>query len=513
MSEEVFLQVNHISKSFAGVKAVQDVSFSINRGEIRCLVGENGSGKSTLIKMISGVYTPDQGELIIDGNVYKTLHPIEAIREGVQVIYQDFSLFPNLTVAENLALNHELAQNKQIVNWKEVHQIAAEALSRIDVDIDLDAIVGELSVADRQLIAISRALLQNAQLIIMDEPTTALTQREVESLFKIVRSLKESGISILFVSHKLSEVRAIADSVMVFRNGRKVADGPAEEFTLAKMAYYMTGREITESGYAYMPSEDQTPLLSVRDLTRTGSFANVSFDMMPGEILGVTGLLGSGRTELALALFGVDPATSGQILIDGKPVKINGIQDAIRHDIGYVPEDRLTQGLFLPRSIAKNTVVRILDDIASRLGLIDRSTMEHHASEWVDNLNIKTPSAALPAKSLSGGNQQRVVLAKWLASEPRLLILNGPTVGVDIGSKMELHETIKRLARQGMAILVISDDIPELLNVCNRILLMREGRIVEEFVTEDITEEALNQKLTQAARRGPADASARPMPA
>lgn len=511
MSEEVFLEVNHIDKSFAGVHAVQDVSFTIRRGEIRCMVGENGSGKSTLIKMISGVYTPDAGEIIINGKSYKQIHPIEAIREGIQVIYQDFSLFPNLTVAENLALNHELAQGKHFVNWAEVRQIASDALSQIGVQIDLDAIVSELSVADRQLIAISRAMLHNAQLIIMDEPTTALTQREVENLFNIVRSLQATGISILFVSHKLNEVKTIADSIMVFRNGRKVADGPAGEFSLASIVHYMTGRDIEESIYEYRPSQDGAPLLRVEGLTRPGYFEDISLELKRGEILGVTGLLGSGRTDVALALFGVAPASRGKIYVEGKPVQIRSIQDATRQNIGYVPEDRLTQGLFLERSIARNTIVRILDYLTGRLGLVDSSRMDEAAHKWVEDLNIKTPSAELPAKSLSGGNQQRVVLAKWLASNPKLLILNGPTVGVDVGSKTELHDTIKSLAREGMGIMVISDDIPEIMSTCNRILLMRDGRIVEEFVTKDIDEETLNLKLSGAIR--PGNASAYPQPA
>mgnify|MGYP001229685263 CR=1 FL=1 len=513
MSDDVFLEVSHVSKSFAGVQAVRDVSFTIRRGEIRCLVGENGSGKSTLIKMISGVYAPDQGQIVIKGKVYKHLHPIESIREGIQVIYQDFSLFPNLTVAENLALNHELAEGRRFVNWSEVRQIAGEALDRIGVQIDLDAIVGELSVADRQLIAISRAMLHDAQLIIMDEPTTALTQREVETLFGIVRSLQATGISTLFVSHKLNEVKAIADTVMVFRNGRKVADGDADEFSLASIVYHMTGREIEESVHDYQAADGHPPLLRVEGLNRLGSFEDISFELKRGEVLGITGLLGSGRTELALSLFGVAPASSGTIYLEGEPIQLQSIQDAIRYNIGYVPEDRLTQGLFLERSIARNTIVRVLDRLTGRLGLVDSDRMAAVAREWVDNLNIKTPSPELPVKSLSGGNQQRVVLAKWLASEPKLLILNGPTVGVDVGSKMELHDSIKRLAREGVGIIVISDDIPELMSTCNRVLLLRDGRIVEEFTTREIDEETLSLKLSEATRPGSDAASAQPQPA
>ena len=499
MMTQEFLRVNNVSKYFAGVTALEQVSFSINRGEIRCLVGENGSGKSTMIKIIAGVYHPDEGEILIKGTQRQSLKPIEAIHEGIQVIYQDFSLFPNLTAAENITINRQLAANKKFVNWRENRAIAKRALARIDVDIDLDTEVGRLSVADRQLIAISRALMQDAELIIMDEPTATLTQKEVESLFKIMRNLRDMGLSILFVSHKLSEVQEIGDKVMILRNGHLVADADASEMTLAKMAYYMTGREITESSYTY-ESEGQSPtsLLKVESLTRPGSFWNVSFDLKPGEILGITGLLGSGRTELALALFGVQPATEGDIIIEGNPVQIRTIQDAMNVGIGYVPEDRLTEGLFMEQSIGHNVVIRVIDHTLTKANLLSQRKMEDVIQTWVDKLSIKTSDTKTAVTSLSGGNQQRVVLAKWLASSPRILLLNGPTVGVDVGSKNELHELIKELARQGIGILIMSDDIPELMHTCNRILLMRNGRIAEEFVTKEITEEELNLKLTEA---------------
>ncbi|UCG26322.1 MAG: sugar ABC transporter ATP-binding protein [Chloroflexota bacterium] len=498
MAQE-FLRVENISKHFAGVTALEDVSFSIGEGEIRCLVGENGSGKSTLIKIIAGVYSQDEGEVIIKGEQRHSLKPIDAIHAGIQVIYQDFSLFPNLTAAENISLNRQLASGRRLVNWRETRSTAARALERIGVNIYLDAEVEQLSVADRQLIAISRALMQDARLIIMDEPTTALTQREVESLFHVVRNLRDMGISILFVSHKLSEVQEIADSVMILRNGHKVADQSASELDLAKMAYYMTGREITESGYTYEAQEDApVSLLKVEGLSRPGGFWNVSFDLKPGEIIGITGLLGSGRTELALALFGVQPATRGKISIDSKPVRIRSIQDAMQAGIGYVPDDRLTEGLFLEQSIHRNLVVRVIDNTLGRANLLSSRKMNDVSQTWVERLNIKTADTRLPVTSLSGGNQQRVVLAKWLAANPRILIMNGPTVGVDIGSKNELHELIKDLARQEIGVLIMSDDIPELMHTCNRILLMRNGQIIEEFATEEITEETLNLKLTEA---------------
>jgi simple sugar transport system ATP-binding protein len=494
---DVFLQAEHISKTFAGVQALHDVSLTIHRGEAVCLVGENGSGKSTFIKIISGVYAPDQGTITINGKPYPHLRPIDSIREGIQVIFQDFSLFPNLTVAENIALNQQVAQGKRLVNWREVNRIARAALDQIDIHLPLNATISELSVANKQLIAIARAMLQNARLIIMDEPTTALTRKEVERLFEVVKGLREQGVSILFVSHKLNEVQALAERVVIFRNGAKVVDTGAEKLTQDKIVYYMTGHDLQAGRYEHTGAAG-TPLLQVEQLSRAGSFSDVSFRLAPGEIVGVTGLLGSGRTELALALFGVQPAESGRILVNGQPVQINSIQAAVRHGIGYVPEDRLTEGLFLDQSIANNIVVRTLRNLLNNLGLIDAAKKHTQIQHWVGDLRIKTSDPLLPVKSLSGGNQQRVVIAKWLASLPKVLILNGPTVGVDVGSKAEIHDIIKGLAGGGMGIIVISDDIPELFQVCNRIVLMQRGRLTEDFTTSDITEVQLADRLLEA---------------
>ncbi|MCS6849122.1 MAG: sugar ABC transporter ATP-binding protein [Anaerolineae bacterium] len=490
-----FLSLAHISKTYAGVRALEDVSLTVYPGEIHCLVGENGSGKSTLIKIIAGVVQPDAGQIVINGKAMHHLHPIDAIREGIQVIYQDFSLFPNLTVAENIAINHELSRQKRWVNWQEVREIARQAMRKINVQLDLDATVGEIPVADKQLVAICRALLQNAKLIIMDEATTALTEREIRALFEVIHNVQREGVAVLFVSHKLDEVLEIADKALIIRNGRVVLDADARELDRSKLTYYMTGRNIEEAIFEWQGDPNSPPLLQVRHLTSLGSFEDVSFDLHPGEILGVTGLLGSGRTELALALFGAIPIDSGEIVLEGQPVVLRSIQDAVAHGIGYVPEDRLTEGLFLERSISDNILARILDALKGAGRLLDRASMKATTQEWIARLSIKPPHAELPAKSLSGGNQQRVVLAKWLASKPRLLILNGPTMGVDVGSKMELHEIIKQLAREGLGVIIISDDIPELMQTCNRILLMRRGRIVERFERRQITEMDLTQRL------------------
>jgi len=495
MAEEL-LRVEHISKNFAGVTALDDVSFSIDKGESMCLVGENGSGKSTMIKIISGVYTADEGKITINGNQYKKITPLESMHEGIQVIYQDFGLFPNLTVAENISISELLSTGKKLVNWNQVRELAQSGLDKIGVSIPLDAIAGTLSTADRQLIAITKAILADARLIIMDEPTTALTRREIEALFKIIQDLNEQGIAIIFVSHKLNEVRQISQRTVILRNGKKVLDQDAEKLDIKTIEYQMTGREIDTSSIKYShPAKTSQPLLKVEKLYLANGFFDLSFELYKNEVLGITGLLGSGRTELALSLFGQLPADSGKIIIDGEEVPIRNIFDATSRGLGYVPEDRIREGLFLPHSITDNIAVSIIDTLTTTASFIDSQAKENLAEEWIEKLNVKTPTGDLPAQSLSGGNQQRLVLAKWLAHNPKILILNGPTVGVDVGSKSEIHELIRSLARKGMGILMISDDIPELMQTCNRILLMRRGKIVNEFIREKTSEEELTQEL------------------
>jgi simple sugar transport system ATP-binding protein len=496
MADEL-LRLSGVYKSFAGVRALQDVDLSIETGKIHTLVGENGCGKSTLIKIIAGVYPRDAGTIVINGKEHEHLRPIDAIREGIQVIYQDFSLFPNLTVAENIALNEQLAEGQRLVNWRKVRNIAEDALAQIEVSIPLDARVEEVSVANKQLIAISKALRQNARLIIMDEPTSALTEREIRALFGVIHKLQAWGITFLFVSHKLNEVLEISQTIMVMRNGKVVSTGDRKQYDTARLVFEMTGHAITEKSYQFTSDLNNPPLLKAEGLNVDQALKDITFEMRGGEIVGVTGLLGSGRTELALALFGMLPINSGHITMDGKPVTIRSIQNAIDHGIGYVPEDRLSEGLFLEQAISRNVVVRVIDRLHNKIGLVDPQRVKGQVDNWIDSLRIKTSNPELPVKTLSGGNQQRVVLAKWLASKPRLMILNGPTVGVDIGSKDELHDMMRRLASEGMGLLVISDDIPELLQTCNRILLMRHGQIVDEIRPEETTENRLTAKLIE----------------
>lgn len=494
---ETLLQVTDISKHFGGVKALDRVSMTIHKGEIHCLAGENGSGKSTLIKIISGYYKPDSGEIRFDGKTYDSLEINESIRLGIQVIYQDMSIFPNLTVAENIAMNYELYNQKKIVDWKAVNDIAKKALDHIGIDIPLDSIVGGLSVADKQLIAIARSILYNSRLIIMDEPTSALTRREVVKLFKVIRQLQQEGISILFVSHKLDEVFEIADTFTVFRNGKLITTQPAQNVTNEDFVYYMTGRHISEEKFLAEDREPDKSLFRVEKLGLKDGFAEISFEINPGEILGITGLLGSGRTELAKTLFGLYKADSGSIYMEGKKVEIKTPMDALKLGIAYVPEDRLTEGLFLTQSIENNMIVSNIDKLRQNRRTVDYERGHADSQNWVRNLGIKIGNLIDSVMTLSGGNQQKVILGKWLQTTPKVLVLNGPTIGVDIGAKYDIHNYLRELAgEKKIAILLISDDMDEILNNCNRILIIKKGRIRGEYSNTELDTATLKALIT-----------------
>ncbi len=483
---DIFLKAEHVSKSFVGVKALDDVSLQISKGEIHCLIGENGSGKSTLIKIIGGVHTADSGTIEIDGRQLHGSQAIESIRAGVQIIYQDLSLFPNLTVAENIAVNQMLESNKQTVSWKQIHETARAALAEIGEDLPLDERVENLSMAKKQIVAISRAMTQNARLIIMDEATSAITKEEVDHLFSIIHKLKAKGIATLFVSHKLSEVFEISENITIIRDGKLVGVYPTSELDHDKLVYIMTGKKLEFRPYIYDEKMKQSsPLLSVKDFSREGQFSDISFDLQPGEILGITGLIGSGRTEVVQAIFGLNKPDTGTMSMNGTEVTITSPRDAMAHGIALLPEDRLNQGLFVEQSISDNIVITILKRFLGKVGLLNTSQRTQSGDDWIKKLQIKTPTGANPANSLSGGNQQRVVLAKWLAIDPKVFILDGPTIGIDIGSKHTIHDIIRDLAREGMGIIMISDEIQEILDNCNRVLLMSGGRIIREI--EDST--------------------------
>lgn len=497
MAEEI-LKLEKINKHFAGVVALEDVDLTINKGEIVCLLGENGSGKSTMIKIISGVYTFDSGTAVINGKEYKHITPMTSIHEGIEVIYQDFSLFPHLTVAENIAISEIVFEGDKRMDWKKVERIAKDKMKKLGIDIPLYQNVEKFSAADRQLIAIAKVMLENTKLIIMDEPTTALSRKEIEALCKIINDLKNQGISILFVSHKLNEVRDLAERVVIFRNGKKVYDEKVtgKDFNFDEVGFLMTGKRIDTSKIEYsVPDLKATPKLEVEILNLAGKLDNVSFKLYQNEVLGITGLLGGGQSDLALALFGAAPADSGVIKIEGKEVKIKAIHQAVEAGIGYVPADRIRVGLFMQHSIKENIVPVIVNTLVNKLGFLVPGKIKQVAQKWVKELAVKTSNVDLPAQSLSGGNQQRLVLAKWMAADPTVLIMDGPTVGVDIGSKAEIHELMRHLGKEGRGVILVSDDIPELLQVCNRILVMRDGKIIAEYQSKDTTEEVLYNQL------------------
>jgi simple sugar transport system ATP-binding protein len=497
-NSEKFLEVKNISKSYVGVQALDKVNLSINKGEISCLVGENGSGKSTLIKIIAGVVRPDEGEIIIEGKKYKHIHAIDAIRQGIQVIYQDLSLFPNLSIAENISLNQMIERKKKSISWKEIREIAEKEISNINKDLDLDEKVENISIANKQLVAICRALTQNAKMIIMDEPTTAIAQKEIDFLFSVISDLKKRGISILFVSHKLSEVLKISEKVTVIRDGKLVGVYNTKDLDHDTLSFYMSGKKLLSSKFRYKEKEKQEkPLLEVKNLSKKGNFQDINFQIKSGEIVGITGIIGSGRTELALSLFGLNRPDAGEIYIEGNLLKIKFPRDAIEHGLSYLPEDRLNQGLFIKQPIGNNIIVTIMKKLLNRLNLIENDKKYKYAEKWSKDLNIIAPSLDTAVQTLSGGNQQRVVIAKWLATHPKVFILDGPTVGIDVASKSNIHNIIRKLADQGMGVIIISDEIPEILSNCNRLIVIREGRIIKKLNTDEVTENQLLEILAK----------------
>ena len=504
-STDLFLQLENITKSFGGVHALRGVSLSIEAGQIYHLLGENGSGKSTLIKIISGAQPPTSGTMTVRGKPYQKLSALESLKAGIETVYQDLSLFPNLSVAENVALTAQLVasggQLAKAVQWQHLRTTAQTALRRVGLEPSeafLESKVEDLPIAVRQLVAIARGLASDATLVIMDEPTAALTQKEVENLLQIISSLQADGVSVLFVSHKLDEVFRIGGNVIVIRDGAKVAEGRLADYTQEKIAFLMTGKDLDKSSYRTGAPQKKV-LLEVQNLGRHGAFSGVDFKLHQGEVLGITGLLDSGRNELALALFGVQPADAGQIVLDGKNVTIRNPRDGINHGIGYVPEDRLTEGLFLEKPIRENIMVSILETL--RRGLqIDFAKSSQVAAQFAQDLQINTRNIMLPALSLSGGNQQRVMVARWLAIQPKILVLHGPTMGVDVGSKDALYTIVQGLSAKGLGVIIISDDLPELLMNCDSIIVMKKGRVARVMPVAGLEEAELSRELLSAGK-------------
>lgn len=489
-----FLRLTGLSKHFGGVKALEDIDWEVMPGEVHCLVGENGCGKSTVIKTVAGVHPPTSGSIEIDGQPVLPLDPAKAKALGIQVIFQDLSLFPNLSVAENIAIESHLDHPLRPVRGAAMRAIASAVLERLDFHLDLGAAVSDLSVAERQIVAIARGLAGRARLIFMDEPTASLTRAEVDRLLAIVARLKADGIAVVFVSHRLDEVVEIAERVTVFRDGRKVGTYPVAEVDQRRIGHLMTGLDIEHRVVARDMSAAE-PLLEVEGLSRAGEFADVSFTLRRGEVLGIVGLLGSGRTELALTLFGMHRAEAGTIRLAGRALRLTSNRDAVTAGIAYVSEDRLGLGVILPQSIEDNVILAVMRDLTGRFGLLSPRRRRSLAADWVGRLAIKVPALDRAVGTLSGGNQQRVVLAKWLAAHPSVLILDSPTVGVDIKNKQGIYETVAELARAGVGVILISDEVMEVFATCDRVLHMREGRIVGEAVPGQISEREMEERI------------------
>lgn len=501
MTDEVILEVRNISKSFPGVRALNDVSLSIKRGEVHALVGENGAGKSTLMKILAGAYSKDEGEILLRGDPVEIENPAHAQSLGIAIIYQEFNLAPHLSAEANIFIGREpRSKFLKFVDNRRIHKEAQAIVRDLGVDIDVSRLVRDLNVSQQQSTEIAKALSMNADLIIMDEPTSALAETEVTTLFEVIRRLKAKGITFIYISHNLEEVFEISDRISVLRDGQLIGTNDTANLSTREVIRMMVGRTLDDL-YPKQKVEIGTPLLEVKNLSRRDIIRNVSFTLRQGEILGIAGLLGAGRTELMRCIFGADKTTSGEVWVEGKRVHIRSPRDAIAAGIGFVPEDRKQQGLFLGLAMRINASSVTLPFL-SRWGLVNRRAEKLLVKESIAALQIKTASQEQIVRDLSGGNQQKVVLAKWLAIKPKVLILDDPTRGIDVGAKVAIHTLMGEFAKQGVGIILISSELPEVLGMSDRVIVMDEGMIQGEFSREEAThEKVMLAAAGQRARR------------
>jgi ABC-type sugar transport system ATPase subunit len=498
MDSKPILELHGISKRFPGVQALTEAHFDVRTGEVHALLGENGAGKSTLIKIISGVHKPDTGEMHINGQKISFNNPREAQAMGIATIYQELSLYPELSVAENIFMGHAPRGWLGAVDWRAMRRKAEEILDSLEIyDLDVDSKVGSLTVGKRQRVEIAKALSLNARILIMDEPTAALTEADVQRLFGIVRLLRERGVGIIYISHRMEEVFTLTDRVTVLRDGHYVGTKAVKDVTSDELIEMMVGRTI-ENLFPKLETQIGQPVLEVKHLWNKPLCRDVSFTVRAGEIVGLAGLVGSGRSELAQTIFGITPAQTGEIKLHGQPVRVRTPADAMKHRIAYVPEDRGTQGLIREMRIRENVSLAVLKTLM-KSGFIDDRQERDLASKAIQQLSIRAYSAEQTVNKLSGGNQQKVVVSKWLASKPKLLIMDEPTRGVDVGAKSEIHRLISELAAQGLAILMISSELPEVLGMSDRVLVMREGRMVAEFERKDATQQNVVSAMMREA--------------
>jgi len=483
------IELREITKQFPGVRALDRVSFAVREGEVHALLGENGAGKSTLIKILTGAYQPDSGAILWRGQPVHFADTRQSQALGIVAIYQELSLYPDLTVAENIFMGHQPRTRAGLVNWRVMAERARAILHELDADdLDIAWPVRGLSVGNQQRIEIAKALSQNARVLIMDEPTAALTQHDVERLFEIVRRLRERGVAIVYISHRLEEVFRLADRVTVLRDGQVVGDTlEVSKTNQGELIRMMVGRTL-DTFFPKGAAKIGDTVLEVRGLTYRRAVRDVSFSLRQGEIVGLAGLIGAGRSELAHVIFGITPADSGQIIVNGRPVTIRTPRDAMALGIAYVPEDRKNQGLLTAMNVRENITLAVLRELLRGV-FVDSRAEERTARDFVSALHIRASSLEQRVKELSGGNQQKVVVAKWLACKPRVLILDEPTRGIDVGAKAEIHRLMSELAQQGIAILMISSELPEILGMSDRILVIRQGRLVAEFDRAGATQE------------------------
>ncbi len=489
MTEPILL-MRRISRAFPGVQALDGVDFELRPGEVHVLLGENGAGKSTLMKVLTGIHGRDAGEVLLDGRPIDPPSLLAAQRIGISMVLQEFNLIPHLSVAENLILiNRPEGPLFEPVRWRALQEEAKKILDRLGIRLSPSAMIADLSVAEKQMVEIAKALSLEARIIIMDEPTAALSDAEVERLFNLIRELKNRGIAVVYISHRFEEIFAIGDRVTVLRDGKKVATHNLSEVSRDELIHEMVGRELKDF-YPKKPAPRGSVALELRNLSSGDKLEGISFKLHYGEILGVAGLMGAGRTELAKAIFGVLTVDSGEILREGRPFRIKNPRQAMKAGIALLTEDRKDEGLILPMTLAQNVTITHLKQVLTA-GLISPRKESSRAKEFVERLRIVPRDIRRPAETLSGGNQQKLVLAKWLGIEPKILILDEPTRGIDVGAKVEIHELMNRFVAMGGGVLLISSELPELIGMCDRIVVMHDGRLTGELAREDFSQEKI----------------------
>ena len=494
---ETFLQMSHITKRFPGVLALSNVDFALRKGEVHALLGENGAGKSTLMKILSGVYQPDEGDIIFEGQSVSFANPLSAQSAGITIIHQEFNLFPELTVEENIFIGREFCKNNRWrLDEKQQRQAAIDILQKLNLNISPETLVADLTVAQQQMVEIAKAISVNAKILIMDEPTAALTETEIDSLFQVTRLLKEQGTGIVYISHRLEELALIADRATVMRDGQFIATVDYDAVKISDLIAMMVGRDLGNIYPRRGPLAQRKPVLEVSGLTRNGVLNNIDFTLYQGEILGFAGLMGAGSTELARAIFGADPIDGGTLKLNGKVTVIKDIPDAIQQGISYLTEDRKKEGLALGLSVERNIMLGNYPEYSDRYGNVDSKRCQKTSEEQVKALRIKTPHLEQAALNLSGGNQQKIIIARWVCKDTDILIFDEPTRGIDVGAKLEIYELMNRLVAKGKSIIMISSELPEVLGMCDRILVMRNGRITGELASDDATQEKIMQYAT-----------------